>query len=424
MRLDLRQVRRIDEVGVQADDGTAVVQVTTTTGTVLEVGWPRRFGEQVLDASRATLHLPPLPLPVPEGYALNDGPFRGARTVGAPDLRDASRSALARARAGRSPGRARLALRWSAGAALVAGTLLAADLLALHARIERVDAELPAAEDGVRTWLLVGSDARAAATRMPNPEAFGTPEEVRGERADVIMLVQEGVDGRPPLLVSVPRDLLVVRPGSGVDRLGLSLLDGEGALALSVCRSLGVAVDHVVKVRFDGVRDLVDAVGGVDVHVDHPTRDLHTGVDLAQGTTRLDGARAVAWMRSRHLEQLVGDRWVPDPSSDTGRQGHQREVLDQLTARMAERVRNPIEAQRLAWTAAGALTTDGGTGPVDLARLALALRRVEDHGSLPHVLVDGRVPVATLTPDAATTLDLVRHDLPEGPPCPRPPVGP
>ncbi len=425
VRLELPSVRRVDEVVGSARDDETQVELTTTTGATIEARWPPSFGEQVLDSLRAARGRPPLPLPVPATHVLMRDHFGGVRTVGAPDLREASLAALPGRHAanGRRSRRIRHPLRWGATALAVVAGVLFGDLVALHARVERVAVDLPAADDGVRTWLLVGSDSRAAAAGMPNREAFGTVADVRGERADVIMLVQEGRDGRPPTLLSVPRDLLVFRREVGIDRLGLSLLDGEGGLVLSVCRSLGVAVDHVVKVRFDGIRELVDAVGGVEVHVDHPTRDLHTGVDLAPGSNQLDGAETVAWMRARHLERLVDERWQTDPASDTGRQQHQREVLDQLTARMASRARNPIAAHRLAWTTTGAVTTDGATGPVDLVRLALTLRRVADHESLPHHLVDGRIPVATLTPDAQDVLDELRNGLPDGPPCPRPHLG-
>jgi len=425
IRIRLDHVRALEQVG-EARAGVVEVELTTTTGTRLQLRWPEPFNETVLEELVASLHLPPRPLPVPAWCHAAAGPFPGLPTVGAPDLREASAATLPTrhplaahtpARRGRHP------VRWSAAALAAVGVLVAGDGVALHSRIERVDAHLPGAEDGVRTWLLVGSDSRAAAAGMPDPAVFGTPSEVRGERADVILLVQEARDGGAPRVLSVPRDLLVFREGLGIDRLGLSLLDGEDGLVLSICRSLGVSVDHVVKVRFDGVRDLVDAVGGVEVDVPHPTRDLHTGLSLDAGRTRVDGAGAIAWMRARHVEQLVDGRWVPDPASDTGRQQHQREVLDQLTAAMARRARNPVEAQRLAWTTTGAVTTDGGTDPLDLVRLALTLRRASDQGSLPHTLVDGRIPVATLDPEAQQVLDDLRHDAPVGPPCPRPDLG-
>jgi LCP family protein required for cell wall assembly len=204
-----------------------------------------------------------------------------------------------------------------------------------------------------------------------------------------------------------------------VDRLALSLLDGPTGLVVSLCRSLGVAVDHLVKVHFDGLRALVDSTGGLVVRLDHPARDLHTGLGLPAGESRLDGAEALAWIRSRHIERLTDGDWVPDAASDTGRQERQRELLDQVTSEMLRRARNPIAAQRFAWTASGAMTTDSATGPVDLAALALTIRRAGVRDSLPHDLADGHIPVATLTPPAQPVLDGLRNGRPDGPPCPR-----
>lgn len=70
----------------------------------------------------------------------------------------------------------------------------------------------PEVDDGRETWLLLGSDSRVAAGLMPDRSVFGSTSEVPGERADVVLLVQEG-DGKPPPLgrALLPRDLLVFR---------------------------------------------------------------------------------------------------------------------------------------------------------------------------------------------------------------------
>ena len=305
-------------------------------------------------------------------------------------------------------------------AVLVLLAVATTDLIVLRTRLDQFEADLPAVDDGVRTWLLVGTDSRAAAKDLPRPETYGTPDQVPGERADVVLLVQEGTADQPSRVLSVPRDLLVFRREHGVDRLALTLLDGPTGLATSICRSLGVPVDHLVTIRFDGIRELIDLVGGIEVDNEQPTRDLHTGLDLPAGVTRLDGAGALAWMRSRHVEVHQNGTWVSDPSSDTGRQERQRRVLEQLSAGMAGRARNPLAAHQLAWATTGAVRTDEGTGPVDLLRLAATLRAATERESLPHDLLAGRIPVATLRPEAQVQLDGLRSRVPDGPPCPRP----
>jgi LCP family protein required for cell wall assembly len=200
--------------------------------------------------------------------------------------------------------------------------------------------------------------------------------------------------------------------------LALTLLDGPQSTVTSVCRSLGIAVDHVVIVRFDGVRDVIDTLGGVDVRTDRALRDANTGLDLPVGQHRLSGEQAVAWVRSRHVQERVGDTWVDDPSGDVGRQQRQRELVALVAAAASSELWNPLRVQRLAWATAGALATDRATTPQDLARLAWALRGAQDLGSLPHLTNASTIPVARLTADAAGVLDSLR-DEGDGAPCPR-----
>ncbi len=315
-------------------------------------------------------------------------------------------------------GAAHPALRVLGAALLVLVGLLLVDLGLTYRRIERIDVTLPDVSDDRTNWLVIGSDSRAAAQDMVAVDAFGSAEEVPGERADVVLLVQQARGEVPARLVSIPRDLLVFREGHGVDRLALTLLDGPESTVTSLCRSLGLAVDHVVIVRVDGVRDVVDALGGVEVHTDRAVRDANTGLDLPAGASRLSGEQAVAWVRSRHVQEQVGETWIDEPSGEVGRQRRQRELLGLLTQRASADIWNPVQVQRVAWNAAGALAIDRATTPQDLARLGWTMRKAQDLGSLPHLMNDATIPVAQLTPDAADVLDDLR-DGGDGPPCPR-----
>jgi LCP family protein required for cell wall assembly len=315
-------------------------------------------------------------------------------------------------------GATRPALRVLGAALLVLAGLLLVDLGLTYRRVERIDMTLPDVADDRTNWLVIGSDSRAAAQDMAAVDAFGSEEEVPGERADVVLLVQQARGDTPARLVSIPRDLLVFREGRGVDRLALTLLDGPESTVTSVCRSLGLAIDHVVIVRVDGVRDVIDAMGGVEVHSDRAVRDANTGLDLPAGASRLSGEQAVAWVRSRHVQEQVGDVWVDQPAGEVARQRRQRELLRLLAQRASADVWNPVQVQRVAWNAAGALAIDRATTPQDLARLAWTMRSAQDLGSLPHLANDATIPVAQLTPDAADILDDLRSGG-DGPPCPR-----
>lgn len=302
---------------------------------------------------------------------------------------------------------------------LLVVAVITTDTTLTYRSIDRVAVAFPEVDDGITTWLLVGTDSRAATTRMPNRDGFGSTQDVPEERADVIIIVQQRTDSTAPQVVSVPRDLIVMRAGKGPDRLALTLLDSPTGLITSVCGSLGVAIDHLVMVRFDGVSQLVDTVGGIPVSVPRPTRDLRTGLDLAAGTSTLDGPQTIAWVRARQLEELTADnQWEPNDAADLGRQTHQRQVLGELSTQLADQVRNPLRARSLAQSLADTLTLDNQTGLVDLTRLIRVLRQPTQDRSLPHRFKPGPIPVAELSQRAQPLLDSLRGTPPDST-CPR-----
>ena len=401
--IDLVDIRRLDEVD---DTACRSIELETVRGEVIHTTWDEAFTQAVVTALRATLSETTDGTSSPDDTAPHHG--------GAPRRRCDTTPPRSR-RFSRGTERA---LTAAAIAALCIGVLLI-DLGVLFIRIDTAEVGFPEVDDGVTTWVLVGTDSRAAMSSIPDTGAFGSSEDVPGERADVVLLVQEGTAERPPTIVSVPRDLLVFRRDKGVDRLALTYLDGPTSFITSICRSLGVAVDHLVAIDFDGIRRLVDHVEGIRVDSPLPTRDLNTGLELDPGTNLLDGAAAVAWVRSRKAEHLIDGAWVPDHSADGGRQENQRELLMQLSARLERQARHPFRARSTAWTTTGVLRTGSNTLPPDLLRLALTLRESPHTGSLEHVTLPGHIPVARLTPPAERTLDQLRNGRPDGPPCPR-----
>lgn len=308
-----------------------------------------------------------------------------------------------------------------AGLLILLGLVLL-DLGAVFSRVERVSVKFPNAADEASTWLLVGSDSREAVEKELSGSEFGTTFQVPGERADVVLLVQAR-SNRPPKLVSLPRDLIVFRQGVGVDRLALTLLDGPSGLSTSICRSLGIPVDHVVVIHFDGMARLVDAVGGIEVTSDRMLRDRYTGLVLRPGSQRLDGPEAVAWVRSRHIEVLDNNIWIPDVASDDGRQARQRTLLTTVVRKASEKMRNPLEAQRLAWLAAEVLTVDQKVNPIALAGLADMMGSDPRPTAIPHYFEDGPIPIAQLTRDAAPVIEDLRGGRKEQTPCPSPRIG-
>jgi LCP family protein required for cell wall assembly len=125
-------------------------------------------------------------------------------------------------------------------------------------------------------------------------------------RADTILLVH--VKLRPQrrvTVLSLPRDTRVKYPGgSRYHKLNAAFSRGGAALTrATVVNYLGLPVDHVLVTYSGGMASLVDALGGVDVHIasamdyDDNAQDLH--IHLKPGNRHLDGKQAVGFVRFR-----------------------------------------------------------------------------------------------------------------------------
>jgi len=274
-------------------------------------------------------------------------------------------------------------------------------------RIDRFDVTLTGSDDGGRTYLLVGGDDRQFVRTADEELVFGDPDEITGERADIVLLAHVPEDG-DPIVVSVSRDLLVPAPNGAQTRLALTLLDGPQALVDALCVSLGVGVDHVLLLDLDGFRRIVDSVGGVDVEVDSPLRDRDLGLLIEEaGTVHLDGDDTLSLIRTRSAEVLVDGEWVPEDGGAALREARASAVAAQLGSAAAPDWAHPVRTHLSAWTAAGELRTDQHTGLGDVLGLAGRLRDDVELLELPVTTAGDEVPIARLAPDAAATIALI-----------------
>jgi LCP family protein required for cell wall assembly len=182
----------------------------------------------------------------------------------------------------------------------------------------------PIADSVFDSYLLIGSDAS-------------------GFLADTVILALQPNDGSAPIMVSLPRDLLVWnlckgRFGKLNEGLGgcSGSASGSELMAIMVEDYTGIPIDHLARINFDGFANLVDVMGGITVCVDYPTRDAKSHLDISEpGCRNAGGETALAWVRSRSMDQLQGEEWVPVGGSDFGRQRRQQDALFQLAGRAA-----------------------------------------------------------------------------------------
>jgi LCP family protein required for cell wall assembly len=247
--------------------------------------------------------------------------------------------------------------------------------------IDRVDIATPTGEDGSLNILLVGVDHR--------PEGFDDSD-LQGSRADTMALVRINTDGTVGVL-GIPRDLR--DPASGQRINGFA--DDPQALVDTIHKTLGVPIDHFVEIDLAGFIDMVDAVGGLDIAVDVPLRDDHSGLDLQPSPcTTLDGETALALVRARHVEG--------DDGNDFSRIARGHAVLTAGLAAVADGGNDLLTVDRLSRVLADHALLDDD---LSLGRLTEIGRMVAAAG--PAGLLPTTLPVAELNDPANGAMMLV-----------------
>jgi LCP family protein required for cell wall assembly len=126
-------------------------------------------------------------------------------------------------------------------------------------------------------------------------------------RSDTILVAKAGGG-----MVAVPRDTLVEIPGVGEDKINVAFAAGGPELTVETLENLtGLPIDNYVVVHFDGVQDIVDAMGGITVEVEEPIEVGIEGrpVSIPAGTQTLDGFEALAYVR--FLQELAQEATSP-----------------------------------------------------------------------------------------------------------------
>jgi LCP family protein required for cell wall assembly len=252
---------------------------------------------------------------------------------------------------------------------------------------------------------MIGADSRAFVP-VAQRDAFGTTQQSPGDHADLILLVRIFDDGRVSAL-SIPRDLLVELRSGAPARITLALTLGPQELVDSVCQTLGVGVDHLILIHFDGLERLVNSVGGVSVDVPAPLRDVMSNLMIDHaGNNHLDGEGALAYIRARHIQELQGGEWIDEPASVNERSTHALQVLREILSHMNLSLTSPGKSIRELWTVAGATEVDRGADIPTLVAMLRGLQGLDSSGEsqLDVVVHQGAVPIADLAPDAKQTL--------------------
>jgi len=175
-------------------------------------------------------------------------------------------------------------------------------------------------------YLILGSDSRAQLTKRQQGQ-FGSPTLVTGQRSDTIIVVRVNAAANRTVILNIPRDLRVQIPGHGLDKINSAFQYGADTLVQAVEQLTGLTINPYVEVNFAGFINVVNAIGGVPICVDHAMVDTLSGLNLPRGGCyNLQGAQALSFVRARHVQ---GDA-IPDFSRIARQQQFMRAIIDKV----------------------------------------------------------------------------------------------
>jgi LCP family protein required for cell wall assembly len=238
-----------------------------------------------------------------------------------------------------------------------------------------------------QTILVIGTDARVPGTKEPgaltSDKCF--EQQSRGEaphgqcsvgeyRADTLLLVRAGRGTFRKL--SIPRDTFAEVPGQGPQKINGAYTFGGAALQIKTVENfLGIDIDHVVIIDFQGFEDFINAIGGVKV--DLPRKlcaEINGGAGGGQGGTTLrlgkgeqtlDGQKALAYARVRKPSPCPGKgkSAFSVGYNDLDRAKAQQDVLNGIKSRLTSPLRLPynfIKGPIIGWEMPKAFVSDMG----------------------------------------------------------------
>ncbi|MEU3900316.1 LCP family protein [Streptomyces sp. NPDC045251] len=228
---------------------------------------------------------------------------------------------------------------------------------AAAAELARYEKERPTAlVRGAQNFLVIGSDTRSGEGNARYGRNDGT------ERSDTTILLHLAAGRDSATAVSLPRDLMVDVPGCRrsdgkrsepvFTQFNYAYEVGGSACTIRTVEKLtGIRIDHHVVVDFQGFKDMVDALDGVEVCLREPVNDEDAELRLPAGRVTLDGEQALGYVRAR---KSLGD------GSDTDRMDRQQRFLGALVNKVQSNgvLLNPVKLYPVLDAATSSLMTD------------------------------------------------------------------
>ncbi|WP_245657821.1 LCP family protein [Herbidospora mongoliensis] len=284
--------------------------------------WLKRRKNDEEEAEDVPLPVSPPQAPVPVAAAPMPHPAPLSAPIGGPPGPPGRPPKAPKGGGGRGPGKkAGLgALGWVSvvlTTVMVAGSLTAYTVYRRtlgNIRTTSLDGALgenrPENQTGALNVLLVGSDTRQGDNARYGQKAA---REDKSERTDTIMLLHVSPQRDKALLISFPRDSMVQIPSCDNVQTEqampaqLGMINSAFNLGGIVCTIktiealTDIRVDHYIKVDFTGFKNIVNALGGIEVCLPQAVDDRASKLKLPAGRQIVQGEEALGYVRIRKI---------------------------------------------------------------------------------------------------------------------------
>ncbi|GGE55449.1 LCP family protein [Priestia taiwanensis] len=146
---------------------------------------------------------------------------------------------------------------------------------------------------------------------------YGRTDEGRSDSM-IVLTVNPSVQSTK--MLSIPRDTRTEIVGKGIqDKINHSYAFGGITMAVNTVQNfLNIPIDYYIQVDMHSFKEIVDAVGGVEVN--NKFAFVQDGTRFEKGTIHLNGDEALKYARMRKQ----------DPEGDFGRQARQRQIIEEV----------------------------------------------------------------------------------------------
>ncbi len=184
------------------------------------------------------------------------------------------------------------------------------------------------------TLLIMGVDSSSSSLKKSN--SFN---------GDTLMLITFNPNTMNATILSIPRDTrvpIVCTKSKAKNKINSTGAYGAECVMNTITNFTGIEIDYWVKVNFQGVISLVDALGGIDVDIPYAFCESNSKrqfgnntIYLEKGMQTLNGEQALAFARNRHTwPQFCGKKYSNYSSNDFIRGQNQQQIVKAMTNKL------------------------------------------------------------------------------------------